>query len=154
MHQARMAIEQQRVDYEEAEKRRIAEENARELAKLKALAQAELHKSEAKYNEGSKPPAEKPVPWWDGPQPTGKVTGTLKQVDCLPKQQARIVVESAEHKTVRLLIVDPGKVAFTGSGELTLGCGAQKARPVVIGYFPKTDSRLATAGEVATIEFQ
>jgi hypothetical protein len=55
---------------------------------------------------------------------------------------------------VRLLIVDPGKIAFMGSGELNLGCGVQKARSVIIGYFPKLDSKLATAGEVATIEFQ
>jgi len=154
MHQARLAIEQQRLDYEEAERRRAAEEKARELAKLKAEAQAALHKAEAKMNQGSQAPAEKPVPWWDGPQAGGKVTGTLKQVDCLPKQQARLIVESADHKLVRLLIADPGKVAFSGSGELTLGCGVQKARRVTIEYFPKPDSKLATAGEVATIEFQ
>jgi len=31
MHQSRMSIEQQRLDFEEAEKRRQAEEEAREL---------------------------------------------------------------------------------------------------------------------------
>src|SRR5262249_23783760 len=67
MPQAGMNIEQQRLDYEEAEKRRIADENARGLAKLKAQAQTALHKAEARINEGSKPPAEKPIPWWDGP---------------------------------------------------------------------------------------
>jgi|ERR1043165_2949186 tetratricopeptide (TPR) repeat protein len=154
MHQARLAIEQQRLDYEEAERRREAEEQARDIAKLKAQAQAELHKAEAKMNEGSKAPADKPVPWWDGPQPSGKVAGTLKQVDCLPRQQARLIIESTDHKTVRLLIADPAKVAFAGAGQATLGCGVQKARHVVIEYFPKPDSRLATAGEVATIEFQ
>jgi hypothetical protein len=154
MHQARMSIEQQRLDYEEAERRRAAEEKAQELAKLKAQAQSELHKAEAKMNEGSKAPAEKPVPWWDGPLPAGKVTGTLKQVDCLPKQQARLTIQSADGKLVRLLIPDPGKVAYSGAGEATLGCGVQKARRVVIEYFPKHDPKLATAGEVATIEFQ
>ncbi|HXK04036.1 MAG TPA: hypothetical protein VMS37_16655, partial [Verrucomicrobiae bacterium] len=125
-----------------------------ELAKLKSQAQAELHKAEAKMNEGSQQPAEKPIPWWEGPHPSGKVTGTLKHVDCLPKQQARLIVESADHKTVRLLITDPAKVAFLGAGEVSLGCGVQKPRHVVIEYFPKPDSKLATAGEVATIEFQ
>ena len=154
MHQGRLAVEQQRVDYEEAQRRRAAEEEARELAKLKSQARAELHKAEAKMNEGSQQPAEKPIPWWEGPHPAGKVTGTLKQVDCLPKQQARLIVESADHKTVRLLIPDPRKVAFLGAGEVSLGCGVQKPRHVVIEYFPKPDSKLATAGEVATIEFQ
>ena len=154
MHQARLGIEQQRLDYEEGQRRRDAEEKERELEKLKTQAQAELHKAEAKMNQGSTQPTEKPVPWWDGPKPAGKVTGTLKQVDCLPRQQARLTIQSAEGKLVRLLIADPGKVAYSGSGEVSLGCGVQKARRVVIEYFPKPDSKLATAGEVATIEFQ
>ncbi|HTS62178.1 MAG TPA: hypothetical protein VMH28_09140 [Candidatus Acidoferrales bacterium] len=154
MHQARLAVEQQRLDYEEAERRRAAEQEAREIAKLKSQAQAELHKAEAKMNEGAQQPAEKPLPWWEGPHAAGKVSGTLKQVDCLPKQQARLIVESADHKIVRLLIADPGKVAFLGAKEVSLGCGVQKPRRVVIEYAPKPDSKLATAGEVATIEFQ
>jgi hypothetical protein len=92
--------------------------------------------------------------WTDFPRPTGKVTGVLKQVDCLAKQQARLTVEGADHKVVKLLIADPAKVAFLGAREVTLGCGVQKNRPVVIEYFPKPDSKLATAGEVASIEFQ
>jgi len=156
MHQARMSIEQQRLDYEEAEKRRKAEEEARELARLKAEAQAELHKAEARMNTGTPAPAtgEKPMAWSDFPHPTGKVSGVLKQVDCLPKQQARLTVESGDKKVVKLLIVDPSKVAFLGAREVALGCGVQKNRPVAIEYFPKPDSKLATAGEVATIEFQ
>jgi hypothetical protein len=154
MHQARMSIEQQRLDYEEAEKRRKAEEEARELARLKAEAQAELHKAEARMNQGSTAPTEKPMAWSDFPRPTGKLTGVLKQVDCLPRQQARLTVEGADHKLTKLLVADPAKVAFLGARETTLSCGVQKNRPVTIEYFPKTDSKLATAGEVATIEFQ
>ena len=43
---------------------------------------------------------------------------------------------------------------YAGSGEVSLGCGVQKPRHVTIEYFPKANARLATAGEVATIEFQ
>jgi hypothetical protein len=154
MHEARMAIEQQRLDYEADERRRAAEEKERELAQLKSQAQAELHKAEEKMNKGAQQPADKPVPWWDGPKAGGRVAGLLKQVDCLPKQQARLIVDSVEGKTVRLLIADPAKIAFLGGGEVALGCGAQKSRRVVIEYFPKTDSKLATSGEVATIEFR
>jgi len=153
MHQARMAIEEQRLDYEAAEKRREAEEKARELERLKSEARAELHAAEAKFNQGSAKPDEKAVPWWEGPKPSGKVQGFLKQVDCLGKQ-ARLVVEDAQHKIVKLLVADPAQIVFMGSQQATLGCGVQKPRPVVIEYFPKPNAKLATAGEVATIGFQ
>ncbi len=153
MRQARMAIEQQRLDYEEAEKRRQAEEEARELEKLKAEARAEVHALEEKYNKDA-PKSDAPVvPWWDGPKPGGKVTGTLTKVDCLGSQ-ARLVVEGNNRKIIRLLVVDPGKIAISGGGDRALSCGSQKPRQVTIEYFPKANARLTTAGEVATIEFQ
>lgn len=155
MRQARMAIEQQRLDYEEAERKRDADERDRETARLKAEARAEVRAIEEKYNQGK--PGEKPaapaVPWWNGPNPTGKAHGVLKQVDCIGKQ-ARLIVESDDRKTVRLLVRDPGQIMILGGGQQTLGCGAQKARRVTVEYFPKTDAGTATAGEVATIEFQ
>jgi hypothetical protein len=154
MHQSRMAIEQQRLDYEEAEKRREAEEKAREIDRLKTEARAELHKAEARYSDGSPVGAGKALPWWEGPKPEGKISGTLKQVDCLPKQQARLSIEDAAHKLVKLLVADPAKVVYSGNGEVSLGCGAQKTRRITVEYFPKANARLATAGEVATIEFQ
>ena len=152
MRQARLSVEQQRLDYEGAEKKRKAEEEARDIERLKTEARAEVRHLESKYSDGTAPAA-KPVPWWDGPKPSGKATGNLKQVDCLGKQ-ARLIVEGADHKAIRLLVVDPGAIAVTGAGELALGCGVQKPRRVSIEYFPKPNARLATAGEVATIEFQ
>lgn len=153
MRQARMAIEQQRLDYEAAEKQRQADEDARALAQLKQQALAKVHALEAEYSDGSSKPAAKPVPWWNGPKPGGKIHGMLKQVECLGSR-ARIVVESDDRKMVRLLIPDSGKVAILGAGEQTLGCGRQTPRAVTIEYFPKPNVRLGTAGEVATIEFQ
>ncbi len=154
MHQARMAIEQQRLDYEAAERKRKADEDAAELQKLKEQARAEVHALEAKYSDGPPAPPDKVVPWWDGPHAEGKFRGTLKQVDCLGKQ-ARLVLEGDDHKPLRLLVADPGKISITGSGELSLGCGAQsKPRHISVEYVPKNNARLATAGEVATIEFQ
>jgi hypothetical protein len=153
-HRARMLVEQQRLDHEEAEKRREAEEKAREIAKLKTQALVDLHKAEAKYSDGTPVGADKPVPWWDGPKPGASVSGTLTQVDCLPRQQARLYIEDAAHKIVKLLVADPAKVVYAGNGEVSLGCGVQKARRVTVAYFPKANARLATAGEVATIDFQ
>jgi len=154
MHEARMSIEQQRLDYEAAEKRRQAEEDARELERLKAQAQAELHSLETKYNGGAAPQSDsKAVPWWDGPKPSGKLLGNLKQVDCLGSQ-ARLLVEGDDRKVIRLLVPDPRQIVITGGGEHALGCGVHKPQRVAIEYFPKSNSRLATVGEVATIEFQ
>src|SRR5574340_649024 len=61
-HQARLAIEQQRLDWEAAERRRIAEENQRELEKLKAKAQAEVRALEERVNRGAPSASDKPVP--------------------------------------------------------------------------------------------
>jgi hypothetical protein len=157
MRQARLDIEEQRLDYEAAERQRAANEKAREIEKLKAEARAEVHAIEDKYR-GPAPaaapgPDSKVVPWWDGPKPPGKLKGLLKQVDCLGAQ-ARLVIESDDHKTVKLLVPDPGKIAIAGGGDQALGCGAQKPRPVSVEYFPKANARLATVGEAATIEFQ
>jgi len=153
MHQARVAIEQQRADYEAAERQRQAEEDARALASLKQQALANVHALESKYSGPTAAPGGKPVPWWDGPIPGGRLQGTLTQVECLGKQ-ARLVVEKDDHKTVRLLVADSANVAILGAGGRTLGCGRQTPRAVSIAYFPKPNARLGTAGEVATIEFQ
>jgi hypothetical protein len=149
-----VSIEQQRLDYEAAERRRQEEEKQREIDKLKTEARAELHAAEAKANKGAAPAAgDKPVPWWDGPKPSGHAAGTLKQVDCLGKQ-FRLLVETEGAKTIRLLVPDSSQVAIQGGGAQTLSCGRQSPRRVSIEYFPKTNAKLATVGEVATIEFQ
>jgi hypothetical protein len=149
MRQARIAIEGQRLDYEAA----LRAKEVAHVEELKAEARAEVHALEQKYSEGDPALDQKPVPWWEGPHPSGKLSGSLKQIDCLGSQ-IRLVIAGDDHRTVRLLIPDPAKVAIAGGGEKTLGCGAQKPRHVSIEYFPKPNSRLATAGEVATIQFQ
>jgi len=149
MRQARRVIEQQRLDEQDAERRQAADE----LEKLKQQARANVHALEDKYKDAGPASDAKPVPWWDGPKPSGKLAGTLKQVDCLGSQ-ARLVIEGADRKLTRLLITDPNKVVIAGGGDRGLGCGVQKPRRVSVEYFPKPNPRLATAGEVATLEFQ
>jgi hypothetical protein len=154
MHKARVAVEDQRLEYEEAERRRKAEEEARDLARLKDQARAQVHALESKYDDGKLPPDQKVIPWWEGPKPPATVTGSLRQVECLAASQARLTIVGDDKKTVKLLVPDPKKISIEGAGELTFRCGAQKARRVTVGYFPKINSRLATVGEAATIEFQ
>jgi hypothetical protein len=150
---ARVAIEQQRLDWQEAERRRLAAEQEREIRRLKAQAIADLRATEAKANAGQGPPPEKLEKWWDGPKPDSRATGSLARVDCLGRQ-LRVVIEGEDHKLTRLLIRDPAHLAILGGGEQKLACGVQKARPVVVEYFAKRDAKLATVGEVATIQFQ
>jgi hypothetical protein len=154
MRQARLEVERQRLDYEAAEKQRAADEEARELAKLKDQARAQVHALEAKYAESSGKEGGKVIPWWDDPKASGKAAGTLKQIDCLAGSQARIVVMGDDRKPVKLLITDPSKTMIEGAPEVTFHCGAQKPQHVTIDYFPKPNSRLGTAGEVARIKYQ
>ena len=80
--------------------------------------------------------------------------GVLKQVDCLGKL-LRLVVQGDDQKTVKLLVANPSQLAILGGeGEMKLSCGTQGMRRVKVEYFPKANARLATKGEVATIEFQ
>ncbi len=151
MRQARLAIEQQRLDYEAAEKQREAEEQARELEGLKAEARAHVHAIETQYNGEAPKTTPNAVPWWNGPQPDAKLSGTLTRVECLGRQ-FRLTVRAAEGKLMKLLIADPAKVVLSG-GQQMLACGAQN-RAVLIEYWAKANARLGTAGEVATIELQ
>jgi hypothetical protein len=147
-------IEEQRLDWEASERQRKADEEAREIEKLKEQARTDLHALEARANQGAPATANgKVVPWWDGPKPSGVTMGELKRVDCLGKR-FRLVVEADGGKTVKLLVTDPSQISITGGGELTLGCGAEYNRRVKVEFFPKANARLATTGEVATIEFQ
>jgi hypothetical protein len=151
MRQSRLAIEQQRLDYEAAEKQRQADEEAREVEKLKQQARAHVHELEAKYNGGTPTTTPGAVPWWSGPQPDARASGTLQQVECLGKQ-LRLSVAGADGKILRLLVPDPGKIVVSGAAP-SLACGPQKGQ-VRIEYFTKANARMRTAGEVAAIEFQ
>ena len=156
MERKRLEVEAQRLDWEDAEKKRKADEEAREIERLKQQARADLHALEARANQGQSPaPAnEKVVPWWDAPKPSGVTTGVLKQVDCLGNR-LRLVIQDDDRKTVKLLVADPAQIAIlSGPGEMKLSCGAQASRRVKVEYFPKANAKLATKGEVATIEFQ
>ena len=152
MRQARLSIEQQRLDYEAAEKARQAEEDRREIERLKAEARAHVHALEIAANGGVPKTTPGAVAWWDGPRPDSKLAGTLTQVDCLGKQ-LRLTLRNPAGKALKLLIADPSKVFLSG-GEQSLVCGAQKPRAVSIEYWAKPNARLGTSGEVATIAFQ
>lgn len=152
MEAARVAIDQQRLDWEESERKREAAEKERETQRLKAAALADLRAAEAKANRGKGPEPEKVVPWWNGPKPDGHLEGILTRVDCI-KRQIRLVIESDDQKLTRLLVRDPANVVILGEGNEKLICGPQKPHRIVVEYFSKRDTSSATVGEVSTIQF-
>lgn len=155
MQDKRSSVDDRRLDWEAAERRRKQDEEAQELERLKAEAVARIRAAEAKANAGNAPPDTKTevVPWWDGPAPEGKLRGRLTGIECLGNR-FRLSVAADGGKVTKLMISDPGTVTLTGGGEKTLGCGPQSSRAVTIEYFLKPDKKLGTAGEVATIEFR
>jgi hypothetical protein len=154
IHEARRAIDEQRLEFEAAERRRLEEEKQRDLQRVKDAAMAEIRAAEERANRGqpAPPPDRKVVNLFDGPAPQGKARGRLTQIDCIGRLM-RLVIEGDEGQPTRLLIRDLSKVILMGAGPSTLACGKQNPAPfVTVEYFPKPDPKLATAGEVATLE--
>jgi hypothetical protein len=157
IRQTRLDLERKKADYEAAERRRLADEQARELQRLKDQALADIRAAEDKarqqMNAGRGPAPAKVEQWWDG-GPTQRTSGMLQRVECLGKR-ARLVIADQRGRMIQLLVNDPGKVALSGAGELTIACGVQKPmRKVTVEYTPAPDSKLKTAGHVQVIEFQ
>ncbi len=152
---ARRKIEEQRLDYEAAERRRREEERQREIQQLKDKAMAQVRAAEQRANEGqaAAPANRKTVNWEDLPHASGSARGKLVQIDCLGGP-ARLVIQEDGGGRTRLLIRDPSRVAVLGGGELQIRCGPQRApRIVSVEFYPKKDARHGTSGEVSTIEY-
>jgi tetratricopeptide (TPR) repeat protein len=154
IRELRAQEESRRKQEEEAERLRAAEEKRRELERLKEQALASIQAALERANRANPPaPAGKVEPWWDDPRPRQKAEGTLERVDCLGKQ-ARLVIQTATSRPLRLLIREPSGVVIVGGGDRNLACGPQRGgRKIRVEYVVQTDSRLATAGEVLLIEF-
>ena len=141
---------------EAAERQRIEDERKRNLERLEREAVERVRAAEQKANRDAKPlpPDQKVEAWWDGPRPDRKIQGLLERVDCI-RGTARLLVRDANRAVVQLLIRDPKTVALSGARDATLACGPQRPpRHVTIEYFAKPDSKMGTAGEVATVEFR
>ena len=157
LRKVRLEVQEKRFDYEAAERKRIHDDEQADLARVKAQSEAEIHAAEAaarkKMNpNGAVPP--KPEAWYQAKEAGSSAEGMFQKLDCL-NGSARMVIQTADGKTMELLLADPSQVSLGGGGgEQTLACGAQKnPRRVVVHYNPKPDAKLHTAGEVITIEF-
>ena len=150
MQEMRLKAETQRADFAESEKKRVAEEEASDLARVKAESEAAIHRAEAAANKKLNPegkPLPKTVEWWNGDAKGPKVEGSLMRFDCLGTS-ARVAVQGPDGKLVELLVTDPAQLMKT------LACGVQKtARPVLVQYNARADAKFHTAGDVVAIEF-
>jgi hypothetical protein len=155
MIKARSEVEEKRVDYQAAERKRKAAEKEREIQNLKNAALQRIREKEAETNrslaEGKPPMTGQVVPYWEGPEPKGKVTGVLVRVECLGKQ-ARLIIQGEDKKLTRLLVPDTSQLLVVASDALP--CGDQRPpRKVTVAYFPKPDAKMGTAGEAARVDF-
>ena len=157
IHQVRLQVEKERADFEEAERKRIAEERERDIQRVKAQSDAAIHAAEAeaykKLNpDGAAPP--KPAGWYEEMHGNASAEGLFERLDCLGRQ-AHLVIQGADGKILRLLVRDPSQIVVVGSAEKTFGCGPQKPpQKVVVEYIAKPDVKRRTAGEALSIEFR
>jgi tetratricopeptide (TPR) repeat protein len=156
IHQVRLQLEEKRFDSDAAERKRAADEREADLQRVKNQSEAAIHASEdaarKKMNpNGAAPP--KAEAWYEAAESGPSVQGTFQRLDCLG-QGARLVIQTADGKTVQLLMSDPSQIITGGGGDQTLVCGPQKnARQVIVHYNAKPDAKLHTAGVATAIEF-
>jgi hypothetical protein len=150
----RLKIEGERSDFEAAERKRLAEEQAREVERVKQQNLSEIHAAEDTARKQMNPngaPIPQATVWMDELNGTGKVNGTLQRFDCLGRL-ARLVIQTEDGKTMQLAVRDPAKIGISGS-EKMMSCGVQKpARRVSVQFLAQPDKKLGTAGDATTIE--
>jgi Tfp pilus assembly protein PilF len=144
--QARGMIETQRLDQEDAERRKEAAEREAEINRLKAEAREQLAAAEARANTNplSKAERDKVVDWFDAPD-EAKVSGTLVRVIC--GKQSRLELRESDGKVERFAVGDMSNLQ-------SISCGNQKPREVTLSFRPAKDGRRGVAGDVTAIELK
>lgn len=157
IHQVRLQQDQEQIDIEKADRKRIAEEKEQDLQRVKAQSDAAIHAAEEearkKLNpDGAAPPTN--AVWMDELKGNASLDGVFLRLECLSGDQARMVIKTSDGKTVPLLIRSPGQISLSG-GEKTMGCGVQPGSPRVhVEYDAKPDAKMRTTGDVTSIEFR
>jgi hypothetical protein len=131
---ARSRIDEQRLDAEDAERRKEAAAKAAETERLKNEARRELAQIEARANTNplSAEDKAKTVEWFDD-SGTQKLTGNLVRVECSGKQ-LRLSVKNDGGETIGFLVPDAKQFEIRNGDVLT--CGVQKPARVTISYKP------------------
>jgi hypothetical protein len=153
LKQVRLDQDERRAAYEAAEKKRISEEQARDLQRVKDSAAAEVKAAQDATNKklGALKSDQKPVEWWENPSGE-KVSGALARVDCL-NGPIRLTINIDGGGAIRLLIRDPDHLSVPG-GPAKFGCGVQRPpRKIKVVYNLKADAKMDTVGDVAFVDF-
>ena len=156
IHQLRESLQENRFDAEAAERKRIADERAADIQRVKAQSDAAIHAAEDQARKklnpnGAAPP--KPEAWYQASESGASLQGVFQRLDCLAGKQARLVIQAADGKTIQLLVADPSQIDM-GGGEQALSCGPQKnPRQVLVHYNAKPDAKLNVVGVATAIEF-
>jgi hypothetical protein len=151
---ARQEIENRRLEWQAAERRRLEEERERAMRELREKAMAEIRAAEARANAAAPPlpPDLEIVPMFEGPAPEGRVRGRIIQVECIPPM-ARLTVQ-VESGTVRLLAREPAKILVSGDPNPKFECEQQaEPRLAVLEFYPNVDDKTGTTGDIASIEY-
>lgn len=152
---ARSHIDEQRLNAEDAERRKEAAAKAAEIDRLKNEARKELAQLEARANADPLSAEEKTkaVEWFDD-SGTQKLTGSLVRVQCSGKQ-LRLSVKKDNGETVTFLVPDPKQFEIRNGD--SLACGVQKPMRVSISFKPAAPNSAPSskdAGEATLLDFQ
>ena len=158
IHQVRLQAEQERADFEAAESKRIADEREQDIQRVKAQSDAAIHAAEEAASKklnpnGAAQPAN--AVWMNELKGSASVEGVFARLDCMGSQ-ARLVIKTADGKTVQLLVGDPSQDRHLGRRRENAWLRRAKisAPRACRVSMPKSDAKLHTAGEVTTIEFR
>jgi len=156
MHMARLALENAKLDFEDAERQRKKDEEARELERIKNDSLRNIRMAEAAANEklGGPGGAPKPETWWEDPKNEATVTGTLERVDCTAGRMT-LVLRDAAKKSVRVnLPGDAAKLKLKGEAGATFVCGpVAKPMGLKVTYAKPPKPGQVTLGDATVIEF-
>jgi hypothetical protein len=153
---ARADMEHQRSDALDAERKRQAEEEARELERVKQQTLSEIRAAENKANDAlnrdDSAPLSNPVPYSELDRQGSKFEGVAIHLDCRTKFSI-LSVRGEDGRVSKFVVGDLSSLS-TGHGGSVLSCGPQKSpRRIVLEYQPRNDRRLGIIGEVRTIQF-
>jgi len=154
LHKARLAMGEQRVEFEIRAKKRKTDDDANELEQIKKAAEARIHAAEdaANRRNGMLKPGTIVVPWWND-EDGEKLSGKLTAVDCLDGDALRLTVQPATGAAVRLMIPDSHNLAVKGASEVRFLCGVQKpVKSINLVHDGKPDAQQGTVGNVRTVE--
>jgi hypothetical protein len=154
IHQDRLSMDERRIEYEIAEKKRKAKDEADELNRVKQAAEARIHAAEdaAARRNGTLKPGAAVVPWWND-EDGEKLSGTLTKVECLSGDALRLTVRPAAGPAVQLMIPDSHNLAVKGASEVQFACGVQRpGKPINLVHDGKPDAQQGTVGNVHTVE--